>query len=350
MFFPQGRDAISYVCRALGIGLSDCVLAPALICRSAIDPIIATGARVQFVEIAADLDYDQALLEAAFAQYRPKVLLAVHHFGRRPRLERYRDLCNQFGAVLIEDCCHSLPSSMDFSADLVGDYAIYSLRKFLPVPDGGMLVCRESRLPLPSVYGALSFSAYGKFFLQHIGKALFYSGIHNPYTFRQWRRKLGGRLEASVPDALDAESTHVQAFAYGLPQRGASQFLAKWLDGENLATVIDKHRHNCRQIAALLPSDMLYRPTGDFFDAKSVPVALPIMDLSSEVDLVERLRSFGIGAYAWPGSDLPTEVRGKYPQAERLALHLVMLPIHYGLTESDLSYVASVVGKEGSHS
>ncbi len=344
IFFQKGRDAIHYVCRALGIGPGDCVLAPALICRSAVEPIAAVGARVQFVDVAADLDYDQGLLEAALVQYRPKSLLAVHHFGRRPRLERYKELCNQFNSILIEDRCHSLPPTMDFPADIVGDYAIYSLRKFLPVPDGGMLVCRESGLPLLGDYGSLSLGAYGKFLLQHIGKTLFYSGIYNPYAFRQWKKKLERWFGAETCLAPVAKAaTHDQSSTYGVPQCSPSRLLTRWLDGRNLSTVIDRHRHNYQQLAISLPPDIVCRPGDEDFETKSIPVALPIVDSSREADLVERLRTLGIGVYAWPGNELPIEVRGRYPEAERLARQLVMLPIHYDLTEADLKHVASVV-------
>lgn len=343
LFFLRGRDAIHYLCNKLSIGKGDCVLAPALICRSATDPIFATGASVKFVDMAEDLDYDQALLEKTFVQYRPKALFVVHHFGKRPKIEQYRELCDKFGSILIEDRCHSLPSAGDFAADISGDYAIYSLRKFLPIPDGGMLVCRKAGLSLPNNCSALSLVDHSKFLLRHIGKKIFYSGIHNPYIFQQWKKKLVGLRKPRFAHKLNEEKIHGFSIHYALPQCHVSQFLCKWLDSKNLFAVIEKHRHNYQRMSELLSADIVYRP--DSF-INSVPVAFPIVDMSPRTDLLERLRALGIGAYAWPGNDLPTEVRGRYSEAEKFAKHLVMLPIHYGLTEDDLLHVASIVKKE----
>jgi dTDP-4-amino-4,6-dideoxygalactose transaminase len=335
VFFSTGRDAIHHAYRSLGIGQGDCVLAPALICRSAVEPIAATGARIQFVDVAPDLDYDEDLLEAAFVRHRPRSLLAVHHFGRRPRLERYRELCSRFGSLLIEDRCHSLPSTADFSADLIGDYAIYSLRKFLPVPDGGVLACRTPGFSLPGDARDLSLAAHAAFLLQRLGKMFFYSGICNPYAVRR-------RRPAASAGALQARRS-----AYGPPQRRPSLFLKKWLAGARLASVADRHRRNYHQLAAMLPADIVCRlrdsDGAGNGEAGLVPVALPILDSSPAADWVDRLRALGIGAYAWPGAELPQEVRGGYPQAERCARRLVMLPVHYGLAEADLAYLASVV-------
>lgn len=346
LFFQRGRDAIHHLCQIIGVGKGDYILAPALICRSAVDPIMATGAWVQFIEMASDLNYDQTALEAAFIRYRPKALLAVHHFGKYPRLEQYKALCDRFGSILIEDRCHSLPLSTNFREDIYGDYAIYSLRKFLPVPDGGMLISRKGESILPSAYDNLSFGTYGKFFLRHISKRIFYSGLYNPYALQQQKKRLRESQGAKVNCKLNEENLQEHGGSYGLPLREASKPLTKWLNPENLTFVANKHRHNYRQMASSLHFDKVGLFVDDFFNEKSVPVAFPILDSSNKVDLLERLRAWGIGAYTWPRNDLPAVVRGNYPEAERLAKHLVMLPIHYGLNEDDLSYVASIVKRE----
>jgi len=152
-------------------------------------------------------------------------------------------------------------------------------------------------------------------------------------------RWLGG----GTPRFSSEQTAPGEAVAFGPPQRGSSPFLAKWLGGRNLSIVIDRHRRHYRQMAASIPAELLCREWDDDMELKSAPIALPIMDTSRDADLVERLRASGIGAYAWPGDELPVVVRGRYPEAERLARRLVMLPIHYGLTEADLAYVTSVV-------
>lgn len=331
VFFPRGRDALYHACQAFGIGPGDCVLAPALICRSAADPMLAAGATVHYIDVAADLDYNQQLLDAAFIQYRPKAILAVHYFGRCPRLERYRALCDEYGATLIEDRCHSLPAHMSGGLDILGDCAVYSLRKFLPVPDGGVLILRKPGMPVPKGHRAISFGAYFKFLLRRLGEPLLYSGMCNPYAFRR-----GAHMAPT--DAAQLES-----ISYAAPQRNASVFLQRWLNAENLCAAVDKQGNNSRRLAALLSVEVTCPPPGEFSPLDAAPRAFPILDLSPEADLVARLRASGIGAYSWPGNELPAAIVGKYPEAERLARQLVLLPVHYDLTEADLSYVAKTV-------
>lgn len=72
------------------------------------------------------------------------VFLYIHFCGfpNRPVEEALGSLPPKNRPVIIEDCVHALFTS---GVGTFGDFALYSFRKFLPVPDGGLLT---SRLPL----------------------------------------------------------------------------------------------------------------------------------------------------------------------------------------------------------
>src|SRR5437868_3820608 len=84
VFFARGRDAIFYASKALHLKPGDVVLAPALICSSAIEPLRARRLKVRLVEVTRDLEYDLTALRDALGKHSPKAMLAVCFFGFTP--------------------------------------------------------------------------------------------------------------------------------------------------------------------------------------------------------------------------------------------------------------------------
>ena len=65
----------------------------------------------------------------------------VHFFGMYLNIAQAREFCNNIGSVLIEDCAHVLYPKVPFGT--IGDYAIFSPHKCLPIVDGAMLKHNE---------------------------------------------------------------------------------------------------------------------------------------------------------------------------------------------------------------
>jgi hypothetical protein len=73
---------------------------------------------------------------------RTRAIVVIHEYGYpHPELIELCAVAGDRAIPLIEDCVHSLDSTLD-GAPLgsFGDYAIFSLSKVLPVPAGGILV------------------------------------------------------------------------------------------------------------------------------------------------------------------------------------------------------------------
>jgi hypothetical protein len=77
-----------------------------------------------------------------------RAILVIHEFGYpHPRLHELRALADERGIPLIEDCAHSLDSRFgEAPLGSLGQFAIFSLPKVLPVASGGVLV---SERPIP---------------------------------------------------------------------------------------------------------------------------------------------------------------------------------------------------------
>lgn len=76
---------------------------------------------------------------------RSKAILVIHEFGVPHRnTPQLRELADQRGIPLIEDCAHTIDSRRDdWQVGFFGDFVIVSFSKIFPVPLGGMLLGKE---------------------------------------------------------------------------------------------------------------------------------------------------------------------------------------------------------------
>ena len=132
----MGRDALRLAVSALELQPSDVALLPAYLCVEVLKPFLAC-CHVVFYDICPDTSIDPREIEQQLACHHPKVVLLINYFGfLQPHRAEIKALCAREGALLIEDCAHSLLTE---GSGETGDWAIYSFRKIVPVPDGGGL-------------------------------------------------------------------------------------------------------------------------------------------------------------------------------------------------------------------
>ena len=107
-------------------------------------PFRQLGFDITFYSMGSDLNTPSGLPESA----DNSVLLFAHYFGKRnhPLIKYVEEQRNNTHSSfkVIEDCVQTCASS---AYGKHGDYIVHSLRKFLPVPDGGII---ESDEPIPS--------------------------------------------------------------------------------------------------------------------------------------------------------------------------------------------------------
>lgn len=142
----RGCDALVLVLRAAGMTGADRILVPAFHCPSVPAAVRGAGMQPDFYRINANLtpvmeDVGRQLQDGA------RALLLIHYFGFRQDAEPYRRLCDQHGALLIEDCAHTFfGRSGDPLPGALGHYAIASTRKLFPLPDGGAAISASGDL------------------------------------------------------------------------------------------------------------------------------------------------------------------------------------------------------------
>lgn len=111
-----------------------------------VEPVIWTEAVPVFYRIHPDTSVDldnirQLLNEGA------RALMVTHYFGFPQDMAAIRQLCNEKGVILIEDCAHAFfGETNEQPIGTIGDYAIASASKFFPVYDGGLLASSDSSI------------------------------------------------------------------------------------------------------------------------------------------------------------------------------------------------------------
>lgn len=143
-FFSRARDGFASFIATAGQRYPR-VLLPSYVGWSSregsgvLDPVLASGLPFDFYPINAQFEPDIDCLKQLAEQGPPALVVLIHYFGRRsPCTRLIKDIVSVAGGIMFEDWAHGLFSHR--AAAPIGDAAIYSVHKMLPIPTGGALV------------------------------------------------------------------------------------------------------------------------------------------------------------------------------------------------------------------
>lgn len=340
-FYPRGRDALLAGLRALGVMPGDAIIVPAYICDSTIAPLRQAGYKLAFVDIESDLRLDPPkVLEAAEAS-GAKAVLAVHYFGFPSNVEALVALLRPRGIRVIEDCCHSFLTHVDdVPVGLRGDAAIFSMRKTLPIPDGGALRLNVADFDGPALGPAAQAAP-------PVARYLATRAAEGLVALLGWPN-----IYSNAMDDLKARARGTDANAH-LPvmqeeprRQRASRLLAHYLANEPyLRQVGSRVAENYTQLVEGA-SALGLRPHVAVLPKGCVPQWAAFDDPSGQV--VSWMRDHGIGACRWPWNELPPEVAespSAYPESNKLNQRLALLPVHQSVGRRQMSRMLRILGQ-----
>jgi len=125
----------------------DLVLLPTYLAEGVIQPFKEKNISIVFYHLTPDLLPDFENINYLVKANRSARLLFVNHpFGFPIDLTSIKTLCRSFGVCVFEDCAQSLFGKNADNSLLgsKGDFSLFSLNKFLPVPDGAVLFSNRS--------------------------------------------------------------------------------------------------------------------------------------------------------------------------------------------------------------
>ncbi len=212
----SGRDALKVIAREYA---PTTVLMPALACDSMVLPFDMYGHNVVYYRLTHEYKVDMSFLEKLVPD-KKALFLYMDYFGL-PVISDEELTClrkRHPNLIFIEDRTHNLIWNKKRS--FVPDYTMASLRKWLNVPDGGLL---WAEVPLKKTYYSedTTFSA-NRLKAQCMRREFFLNGNQ---TIKTEYRK----IFSSVSDIMDKdkEPSRMSAYSYQLAQRANWNMIRK---------------------------------------------------------------------------------------------------------------------------
>jgi len=343
--FFSARYALSGAIRALGMGAGDSVLIPSYSCGTEIDPFLDQQVGVGFYRIRKDTSIDLEDM-AERIDHTTRAILVTHYIGFPQQIEAVKRVCAEKGLLLIEDCAHAFLSEYNGSnVGTFGDASIFSLRKTLPIPNGGVLVvnnpgfgCKEV-LVRPWTLSISSCLMAMELLKEKTGKG---SGRGLSYLRRIRRNSLSAfenllRLTARVgrklsPQRVGAALVHPNSYEFRGEMRswGISRLAMRIIKRSDLRGIRQARRRNYEHLLAMVSGTDGAVTVFDDLPPGVCPLFFPMV-VEGREEVVEGLRARGVKSYAWWRFMHDAVPWTEFPDAAFLKTHILGLPVHQDL-------------------
>ncbi|MBK8535878.1 MAG: DegT/DnrJ/EryC1/StrS aminotransferase family protein [Candidatus Competibacteraceae bacterium] len=339
----SGRAAIFQALSLLNLPAGSKVLVPTYHCPTMVAPVLLAGLQPIFYAVRADGLPDLDSLSRPVAA-NAKVLLVAHYFGFTRSLREVRGWCDQWGIVLIEDCAHAFfGQAGERSIGRWGDFAIASLSKFFPVPEGGLLASAYrplDRLALASqdlkaaIKGWVDVIETGVTYRRWHGLN---AGLNTLFRLKNRRRTVGLSLPAPVDlpaSAMEMMTGCDMGRITQLPLM-VSRLLLRILPRDR---IVARRRENYRLYAEQFAATPGVRPLFPELPLQTVPYVFPVwFDAADKV--YAGLRAVGAPVFRWdriwPGT--PTDLPDDHGIA--WSRHVLQFLCHQDLSATDVRWV-----------
>jgi DegT/DnrJ/EryC1/StrS aminotransferase family len=320
-FFHRGSVALAAGIEAIGRSLGSPALTvwvPDYFCNEALDLVRRAEVALRFYPVREDLSPDwERFAESPAADGNAQVLVLVHYFGFPNATGEARQFCDQKRMILVEDAAHMLKGAKGMG---LGDFVIFSPRKVLALPSGGLLMASSTFVN--SVNNQPSqpdlFETAGWIIRRLIQSVLV--ELRFP-----WHRFSNYEAAAAAPGEYSSATTLVKP---------SNSYALKLLTvvSRRLNEVVARRRQNYEQLLGWSRGLKRVRPLCPVLTDDICPYAFPLLVGDGCADVVARLNQLGVLASRWP--DLPPELslaKHEHQVAFKLYDQLMLLPVHQSL-------------------
>jgi perosamine synthetase len=333
------RNAVWDAIELLGLA-GKRVLMPAYHHGVELETLLAAGVEPIFYRVDSQMrsDWDDARAKAANAS----AVYVIHYAGFAQDMAAARQLANELGVPVIEDCALSLLSAAgEKPLGSFGDLSVFCLYKTLPVPNGGALLARNgyekrlASLPETIAPGAASTASH------LIGSLLSNFELRTGEIGRRARQTLreAGRWAVSR-GKVERISTGTQHFNPNDVQLGMSAASHVVLRNQDFAAIVERRRRNYFLLYAML-RDVAPPVTGELTPGVC-PLFYPVR-MRDKASAMARLLSRGVETVDFWRVRHPRVAGGLFPEVDDLRATVLELPVHQDLSPADAEHVATCV-------
>jgi len=317
IFLDSGRSAIRYL--SCQLNEQDEILLPEYICESVINCFRKD--KISFYSISPDFIIDVDDLQRKITP-NTKVIFLMHYFGvvqSEKILFEISKIAEQHNCVILEDVTHCIFTTKK----TVGDYVVLSIRKWMPIPNGGVFWAINDKLKIHKLKLKKSTDndrAYGM-----VLKDLF---LHDVLECKSAYRGIFLECEKHLDE--QREIYLLSDFA---------EYIISCIDVENL---VRRRKANYQMLSSLLAKQGIL-PSLKITDC-SCPFSF-ILRIPRRDDFREFLTANNIFcAVHWPSDGIMENQR---QQAVKNSEELISLPIDQRYDQKHMEYLAWVISQYG---
>lgn len=310
IYTSSGRGAIRIIAKKFRS-----VLLPEFICESVIKCFGAS--KISFYKINNDCTIDVHDLLHKITSETDCVFI-MHYFGAvQPKqvLDKINLACKQNGIGIIEDVTHSILSTKS----TIGDYMVASLRKWFPLPNGGVLYSKNQL----DADGLEVCTDNAKTYAMALKDLYLFKG----YDFNSAYRKIFAESEQSLQD--NPEPKLISDF---------SKFI---LSCQSVSQIIEKRKTNYKNLAKKLAGLGLYPVVK--LDG-GCPFVLPLRVKHRDVFRKYLIDNRIYCAVHWPKDEFSNSQRST---AELNSDTLISLPIDQRYGGAEIEYIFNTISSFG---
>ena len=144
----SGTAALHLAYKLAGVKRGDIVFCSDMTFAATVNPISYEGGVQVFIDSEEDTwNMSPRALEKAFEKYpQTKVVALAHLYGTPAKMDEISEVCNRYGAILVEDAAESL--SATYKGRQTGTFGTYGIvsfngNKIITTSGGGMLVAKD---------------------------------------------------------------------------------------------------------------------------------------------------------------------------------------------------------------
>ncbi len=305
----NGTVSLEAILHVLGIGPGDEVITTPLTFAATINAILLTGATVRFADVTPDYTISPDAV-AALVSDRTAAIVPVHLYGLMAEMDPLMLIARRHGLAVIEDAAQAHGASANgrpAGSYGIGSFSFYATKN-VAAGEGGVITTSDDAL------------------------ARRLRMLRNQGMVERYRYEMVGR---------NLRMTDVQA-AIAIPQL------------ERLKETNGTRAANAELLTALLGSDLgiVAPPLPDDRDHVWHQYTVLLPDGIDRDEVVSRMREAGVeaGVYyprlCWDYPvyrEHPGVVCDPTPEAERVTERCLSLPVHPGLSQREIDWVAEVV-------